>query len=214
MAELKNKFAALAACILLQVSHVCALEDVAVSTKAAKPRKEENPLMLNIVKDRYDSRVGLDYSIRWDFSDLKNFRPGLKTLADSLEAVRGWDITENTRFKYYGFSTNPWRLVIAREKTGGRPAGAGTSIKTEGAPSAYKKRLRISFSPLVDDIKRDLDENLRLILLESSFSGLSPEWRKVSRQNKKIFVNDVLSLDIWNVPGLKETGKGLKYIGK
>ena len=187
-------------------------QEVAPSTRTARHQKEESPLMLNIEKDRYDSRVGLDYSIRWDFSDLKNIRPNIKTLAEGIAAVRNWDITENTRVKYYGFSTNPWRIIIEKEKAGGPAAQAGEPVAGGGGVHEYKKRLRLSFSPLVDDVKRDFDENLRNALLEASVGGR--QWQKVSRQEKKIFLKDVLSLDIWGVPGLDETKKGIEYISK
>jgi len=192
-----------------------------VSTAPVRARKEESPLMLNIVKDSYDSRVGLDYSIRWDFSDLTKFRPGLKTLADGIAAVRNWDITENTRVRYYGFATNPWRIFIARDKVGDVPASAssgGSEMTSTGAESpVYKKRLRLSFSPLVDDFKRNLDDNLRTVLLQNSLSQVKtvgPQWQKVGNQGKKDFFNDVLSLDIWHAPGLDSTKHGLEYISK
>ena len=200
---------------LLPVYRAFAQDEVKISTLSAKPQREESPLTFNIEKDRYDSRVGLDYSLRWDFSDLKHFRPGLSSLAAGIAAVGRWDITENTKVKYYGFSTNPWRLIIAREKVNGNgPAPSGSAIVGGGEKAVYRKRVRLSLSPLVDDVRRDLDENLRNILLDSSFSTLSPEWRKVSRHDKKDFFQDVLSLDIWAVPGLDETKKGLDYISK
>lgn len=187
---------------------------------SARVEKEENPLMLNIVKDSRDSRIGLDYSIRWDFSDLAHFRPGLKTLADGISAFAHWDITENTRVKYYGFAANPWRIFIAREKadSGGAPEAveAGGSQVTEAGSGrhVYKKRLRLSLSPLVDDFKRNLDDNLRNVLLQNSLKSASPLWQHISTQGKKEFMNDLISLDIWQVPGLDTTKKGLQYISK
>lgn len=169
--------------------------------------------MLNIEKGRYDSRIGLDYSLRWDFSDLKHFRPD-RLLFGGISAIGKWDITDNTRVKYYGFSTNPWRLIIAKDKAPGAAPAAGSPVVGGAARPEYRKHLRFSFSPLVDDVRRDFDENLRNLLLESSFNGMSPEWSKVSRENKKGFFQDVLSLDIWAVPGLGETKKGLEYISK
>lgn len=204
-------------------ARVCAQEGVSVSTAAretvqistvsAVARAEESPLTLNIEKDRYDSRIGLDYSLRWDFSDLKRFRPD-RLLTGGISAVGKWDITENTRVRYYGFSTNPWRLIIAKEKMNGAAPAAGSPITGRSAGPEYKKSLRLSFSPLVDDVRRSLDESLRNLLLESTFNGISPEWHKVPRREKKEFFQDVLSLDIWAVPGLDETKKGLEYISR
>ncbi len=191
-------------------------EAVKISTMQAAPQKDESPLTLNLSRDSRDSRVSLDYSIRWDFSDLSHIRPSFKTLAEGIAAIGRWDITENTRVKYYGLRTNPWRLFIAREKVNGFPAAAGGSQITSAGPAApaYKKRLRFSLSPLVDDFTKDLDENLRNALLQNSLKATGPQWQQVSKQGKKSFFSDVLSLDIWNLPGLDATKEGLQYISK
>ena len=190
--------------------------EVKISTMQADPQRGESPLTLNLAKDSRDSRVTLDYSIRWDFSDLKHIRPNFKTLAEGIAAIGRWDITENTRVKYYGFRTNPWRLFIAKERVDVPPApGVGSQVTSAGpAAPAYKKRLRFSLSPLVDDFTRDLDENLRNVLLQNSLKATGPQWKQVSTQGKKSFFSDVLSLDIWNLPGLDTTKEGLQYISK
>jgi len=197
---------------------VFAQEGVELSTAATKPQHKDNPLILTFAKDDRDSRIWLDYSIRWDFSDLAGFRPGFKTLSEGISAIGRWDITENTRVKYYGLRTNPWRIFIARERVQNAapaPAGVGSQLTASGenAPT-YKKRLRLSFSPLVDDFKRGLDENLRSVLLQNSLKAIGPQWGQVSTRNKKIFFQDVLSLGIWDLPILDTTREGLEYISK
>ena len=188
---------------------------VEFSTMSVKAVKEENPLTLNLTKDRRDSRVGLDYSIRWDFSDIAHLRPGLKTLAEGIAAVRNWDITENTRVRYYGFAANPWRIFIAKERVAGASVLGGRSAITSGGEKPeYQKRLRLSFSPLVDDLKRDLDEDLRNALLQNALKPAGPQWGQVNTSGKKDFVKDVMSLDIWDVPGLGSAKEGLQYISK
>lgn len=187
-----------------------------VSTPTARG---ESPLILNISKDSYRSRVGLDYSIRWDFSDLASFRPGLGVLYDGLKAVTSWDITENTRLNYYGFRTNPWRLVITKQKAPAAPPEAQSGQGGEGvvsAPRGYRKRVRFSVSPLVDDLKRNFDDGLRDFLLRGSLSGVSPEWEKAGDEGRKAFVKDVLSLEVWGapLPVVKETREGLEYISR
>ena len=200
----------------------CGAQEAAVSTApaaaapAAAPR--QSPLMLNISKDSYKSRVGLDYSVRWDFSDLASFRPSLRTLTDGVRAITSWDITENTRVDYYGFRTNPWRVIITKEKKQAAPppeAGETGGIVEPAAP-VYRKKVRLSISPLVDDFKRNFDDGLKDFLLRSSLKGVSPEWEKAGDSGRKAFVKDVLSLDIWAVPvpGVKETKNSLEYISK
>ena len=196
-----------------------AAQETAVSTAA--PAQAQSPLLLSFSKDSYSSRVGLDYSIRWDFSDLASFRPGIGVIYSGIKAVTDWDITENTRLNYYGFKTNPWRLVIAKEPKGAAAAGPGAAaggggVLAGGAAPEYRKRLRLSVSPLVDDIKRNFDDGLRDFLLRSSLKGLSPEWNKMGDADRKSFVKDVLSLDVWGagLPGVTQTKEGLEYISK
>ena len=208
-------------CVLLYVSPALSQESVQVSTPAAasaRPYNSESPLMLTFSKNRRESRVWLDYSIRWDFSDLAGFRPGLKTLVEGISALRDWDITENTRIKYYGFRTNPWRIFIDRRRpspAGGGPGAAGQpSSAAEYGASGHRKRLRLSLSPLMDDLKKDLDKSLRSALLQNSLKSVGPEWEDTSTRNKKIFFQDLLTLDIWDLPGLDVTKEGLEYISK
>jgi hypothetical protein len=212
-------FGGLAVCGPLAVQTASAQEP-AVSTAA--PVSTQSPLMLSFSKDSYSSRVGLDYSIRWDFSDLASFKPGLGVIYSGIKAVTNWDITENTRLNYYGFKTNPWRLVIAKERksaAGGAAldASPGTGgVVASGATPEYRKRVRLSISPLVDDLKRNFDEGLRDFLLRSSLKGLSPEWEKAGDAGRKSFVNDVLSLEVWGapVPGMAQTKEGLEYLSE
>ncbi len=177
-----------------------------------------SPLTLNIEKDARQSRVGLDYAVRWDFSDLASFRPSLGTLYSGIKAVTSWDITENTRLDYYGFRTNPWRLIITKEKKEApepAPEGSGGGLVTRRPPE-YRRRVRLSVSPLVDDLKRNFDANLSEFLLRSSLKGASPEWERMGAANRKYLVRDVLALPVWQapVPGVGEAREGLEYLGR
>lgn len=193
-------------------------QETALSTAAARAA---SPLMLTFSKDAYRSRVGLDYAIRWDFSDLKSLTPGLGLLYSGVKAVADWDITENTRVEYYGLRTNPWRLIIAKEKKAGgngvgaaAPAAGGGNGVVTGATPEYRKRLRLSVSPLVDDIKRNFDDGLRDYLLRSSLKKFSPEWERIGQANRQAVVKDVLSLGIWrdDIPVLGQAKDGLEYL--
>lgn len=194
----------------------CAAQESAVSTAA--PVSEASPLMLNFSKDARDSRVGLDYAVKWDFKDLPSFRPRLGALYDGVKAVYSWDITENTRVNYYGLKVNPWRIIISREKAA--PANGTVPAAGEGVvsrpPAEYHKRLRLSVSPLVDDLKRNFDENLGEFLLKSSLRGTSPEWERMGAANRRYLVRDLLSLDVWKlpVPGVASARQGLEFVSK
>lgn len=197
---------------------LCRAQAPAASTAA--PINVQSPLMLSLSKDSYSSRVGLDYSIRWDFSDLASFRPGLGAIYSGIKAITNWDITENTRLDYYGFKTNPWRLIIAKERksrgAGESPASpAGGGVVSPVTPE-YRKRVRLSVSPLVDELKRNFDDGLRGFLLRSSLKDLSPEWGRMGDANRKAFVRDVLSVNVWGVPlpGVNEAKQGLEYLSE
>lgn len=194
----------------------CAAQDPAVSTAA--PASAASPLLLNFTKDARDSRVGLDYAVKWDFKDLPSLRPRLGALYDGVRAVSSWDITENTRVNYYGLKVNPWRIIIRKERAAPAAAGgggAGESVVSRPAPES-RKRLRLSVSPLVDEIMRNFDENLGEFLLRSSLKGTSPEWENMGASNRKYLVRGVLSLDIWDlpVPGVETARQGLEFVSK
>jgi hypothetical protein len=137
--------------------------------------------------------VALDYSVRWDFSDLSGLKPGVKMLYSIFKSASSWDITENTRVKYYGFKTNPWRFFLAKEKPVQAEAGGASPSNGESLANR-KRRLRLSLSPLVDTLKKDFDENLRDALLSAGLKYMSPEFTKLGAGNRKIIVRDVLSV--------------------
>lgn len=178
-------------------------------------------LMLNISKNSDQSRVGLDYSVRWDFSDLLSFRPGFRAISSGVKSITSWDITKNTRLSYYGFRTNPWRVIMAEEPASpgsGETLSAGRTgggIVSRAAP-ASRKRLRLSVSPLVEDFKRDFSDNLREMLLRDSLKGVSPQWARAGKEGRREFVRDVLSLGIWDapLPGMAEGRGGLEYLSE
>lgn len=207
------------ACLLLAALCAGAPLCRAQAPSTSAPASVQSPLMLSFSKDSYSSRVGLDYSIRWDFSDLASFKPGLGIIYSGIKAVTNWDITENTRLDYYGFKTNPWRLIIAKERKsppgGVTPAAPGGGVVSP-VPQEYRKRVRLSVSPLVDDIKRNFDDGLRGFLLRSSLKDLSPEWERMGDANRKAFVKDVLSVNVWGMPlpGVNEAKEGLEYLSE
>lgn len=215
-----HKTLILAAAAGLFCAAAAAAQDPRVSTAA--PAQAQSPLFLTISKDSYSSRVGFDYRIRWDFSDLRSFRPGLGFLYSGVKAVYNWDITENTRLEYYGFRTNPWRVILSDRRRAAPPSGgqeasggeAGAASPVVSRPAHSRRRVRFSLSPLVEDFKNNFDEGLRDYLLKNSMKDLTPEWERAGESGRKAFVRDVLSLGVWDagLPGVSETREGLEYI--
>lgn len=192
-----------------------AAQEPAASTAA--PAGVQSPLMLNISRNSRESRVGVDYSLRWDFRDLASFKPSLRTIYSGVKAISSWDITENTRVNYYGFRANPWRVLIVKEKIG-RPSSVAVSSSGFVSPpaSAYRRRVRFSVSPLVDDLERNFNDNLSEFLLRSSLKNTSPEWDKMGDANRKVIVRGLLSLPIWEapLPLVGEAREGLEYMSR
>lgn len=184
---------------------------------AAAPAKIN--LMLNFSKNADDARVGLDYSVRWDFKDITSFRPGFKAMSSGFKAVSSWDITKNTRFNYYGLKGNPWKLILSDKRYNEDNSAAGI-VGQAGAglvnrdPPVSRRRTRTGLSPLIDDFVGNFDDNLRNLLLRASLNSLSPQWEKAGNEGRRQFVRDILSMGIWDMPapGVKESMGALEYL--
>lgn len=193
----------------------------AVSTvpAAGAAAPEEINLKLNFSADADDSRVGLDYSVRWDFKDILSFRPGFKAMSSGFKAVSSWDVTKNTSFNFYGMKGNPWKLVLSEARynkdysAAGITGQAGVGLVKRNPPVS-RGRTRSGLSPLIDDFVRNYDEILRDLLLRASLQWVSPQWGKAGKEGRREFVRDVLSMGVWDMPmpGVKESMRGLEYL--
>ena len=193
-----------------------AVSTVPAAGAAAPP---ELDLTLNFSANPDELRVGLDYSVRWDFKDILSFRPGFKAMSSGFRAVSSWDVTKNTSFNFYGMKGNPWKIILSDKRynkdysaagiTG--QAGAGLVNRT---PPASRRRPRLGLSPLIDDFIRNSDEILRDLLLRASLQGVSQQWEKAGKEGRREFVRDILSMGIWDIPmpGVKESMRGLEYL--
>ncbi|HBE89204.1 MAG TPA: hypothetical protein DDW67_08715 [Elusimicrobia bacterium] len=179
------------------------------------PVQSQGSLKLNLVTDMDGSRMGLDYSLRWDFSDLAGLNPFSLRGYRKLNPFSGWNIYDNTRWRFYGVSVNPWRAVVSRRKpdiSGGAPAADGAAGDGNGKREEGRRVWKLSLSPLLDDLRENLDEDLRRALLDAALDPVSDDWDAVSREGKKAFMRDVLSLDLWELPLMRHPEKGIKYI--
>ena len=197
--------------------------ETAVSTApaAGAAAPAEIDLTLNFSTNADDSRVGLDYSVRWDFKDIMSFRAGMKAMSSGFKAVSSWDVTKNTRFNFYGMKGNPWKMILSEQRynkdysaagiTGQAGAGAGLVNRKPPVP---RRRTRQGLSPLIDDFVRNSDEILRDLLLRASLQWVSPQWEKAGKEGRREFVRDILSMGVWDMPmpGVKESMRGLEYL--
>lgn len=186
-------------------------ENVGISTVSPSGFKDSE-FTLNIVKNEQDSRMELDYVLRWDFNDFKKFSMSFKGLRSIISPVKGWDITENTRFSFYGFRINPWRVIIKKEKT--YVHGSGQAGIADQKPQ-YKKKLILSLSPLIEDLTDDFDRQVKNVLLEESFKEVIPQWKDADRKSKRMFIRDLLSIEeLWQYEEFGSPRKGLEYISE
>ncbi len=205
--------------IFLSLNFVSA-EDIQSSTSTNKNEQKNgqarsSSLTLNMEKTSHDSIASLDYSVKWDFSDIASFNIISKKFYSSLNPIGSWDITDNTKFKMYGFSINPWRIIIEKKE---KPVqGSGIFIdaeKDENATPHYKKKVRFSLYPIYNDLTKDLDSQIKDMLLKESFKGRLPGWESADKKTKKLFINDLLFMeDAWNIPVINETKGSLEYLG-
>ena len=180
-----------------------------------KAQSNGGSLILNLEKTRHDSIASLDYSVRWDFSDIASFNIFSKKFYSSLNPIGGWDITDNTKFKMHGFSMNPWRIIIEKKEEPVR--GSDIFVKEESAGVSsrrYKKKVRFSLYPIYNELTKDMESQIRDMLLKESFKGRLPGWEGADKKTKRLFINDLLFVDeVWDIPVINETKGGLEYLG-
>lgn len=193
-----------------------AVSTVPAAGAAAPP---ELDLTLNFSANPDDLRVGLDYSVRWDFKDIMSFRAGIKAMSSGFKAASSWDVTKNTRLNFYGMKGNPWKLILSEKRynrdysAAGITGQAGAGLVNR-SPPVSRRRQRSGWSPLIDDFVRNSDEILRDLLLRASLQWVSPQWEKAGKEGRREFVRDILSMGVWDMPmpGVKESMRGLEYL--
>lgn len=206
-----SRLAPLAAALLL-CSAPARAQDASTATAPA-----QGSLKLNLVTDMDGSRMGMDYSIRWDFKDLAGINPFSLKGYRRLNPFSGWNIYDNTRWRVYGMSVNPWRVIVSRKRpdiSGGGSGEAGGKDGGNGKRAEGRRVWKLSLSPLVRDFEEHFDEDLRRALLDAALDPVSDDWDAVPREGKKAFMRDVLSLEVWELPIMGQPRKGIKYIAE
>lgn len=176
-----------------------------------------SPISFTFVKDTYDLRFETSYNLRWDFEDIKNIYPGLvRFVSNPVGSIRrtNWDIVDNTRFRLYGLTIDPWEIIIEREAVStSSSAYSGGSGRGAQKPASGRRKFRISFVPVIKDIQRDLDKGIRRGMLEEFFRRMGPPGAGLDYKSKKIFIRDVLSVyDSWDLPDSALPKSGLEYM--
>lgn len=189
-------------------------EPVAVSTAAAR-RPAPLPLSITIIKDRQSWRLEAGCTWRWDFDDLKEVGPGLlQTLCSPLSLFRdrSLDLFDNTRVLLYGVRISPAKVFY--EKRDPLPSVARSSAAAVGAwarPAPPRRRFHPSLLPVIDDITKNLEEDLKRAALKESLRQLPPEARRGTFDQEKAVLKDLLRARDEGLP-LGKPGEGLDYL--
>lgn len=159
-------------------------------------------------KDRYQQKLSLNYSLRWDFKDMTKFY----LLPFSIyNTAFNMDFSRDVKLKYYGYKISPFKLIVISDKKKKLDGETNTSEKSSNQDNRPKKRkYGINLSALYDN----LEENINNLILDNSFKSISPEWKNISRNDKKEFIKDLLKLDIFNNPLLNPIGSQMEKISQ
>ncbi|MDD5657955.1 MAG: hypothetical protein PHF00_11960 [Elusimicrobia bacterium] len=200
--------------LLVLLGAAAAQEPVGVSTQAARPQRSL-PLAITVIKDQRSWRLEAGCSLRWDFEDVKNAGPGLlRTMCAPWDLLRdrSWDLLDNTRVLFYGVRINPSRMFY--EKSPAPAAVAPSTAAASGAwarPPAPRRRFHPSLLPVIDDITKNLENDLKRAALKESLRKVPDEGR--GTEAKKEVLKDLLRARDDGLP-LGKPGDGIEYLLK
>lgn len=166
-------------------------------------------LSFEIEKKQRETSIGLNYSLRWEHLSMSGIGSNLKSFV--FDKNKRWDITENTRFKFYGVKMDPWSVLVEKKNN--------TEVKTDGqnaannAPVKNKKRVRLSLSPLINSVYENAPDDIRKMMLKE-MTSFSPEWDSMNRYERRFIFYDILKLPVMgnDLPVLNQTRKLFEYV--
>ncbi|MFH1724675.1 MAG: hypothetical protein ABII00_08635 [Elusimicrobiota bacterium] len=157
----------------------------------------ETPFILALRHDERGTRVALDYTLRWDLADL--MRLPTRTREVILSPMGGLrevscGLTRGASIGVYGLRIRPTRIfVFETGEQGPRKAAAGGQQGgANGNGGESRRRLRLSLTPVIDDIRRDLRSAIRRQIIASGFDAAVPEARNASFAQKEAVVEDAI----------------------
>lgn len=167
---------------------------------------QSNNSQIDIVldKNQRETRGFLTYSLR--FSNFSDSMSLYKLPSSFYDAMSNFNLLDSFKFKYYGYSTYPFRLFIARKKS---PILNHYPQQNSAKPDDNKKEsyyLHLSLLPLFDEIK----ENINYYIIDIGMKSILNDWNKLSFSQKKEFIKDIHML---NIPLITDfTAKGEKKV--
>jgi len=183
--------------LLLSAPSAAAQNEVSVSSAATSVHRPGS-MNIDVIRDRRDWRMEVGYTLRWDLDDLKQFGPGtLRTLREPWELLPGdpWELADNTRLLIYGVRISPSKAFTIKRPAvpaAARTSGTVGSGARGAAPARDRRRFRLSFQPVFDDLTRNWEDDLRALALHEGFRLLPPEYGRFSDDAKRQALSDLV----------------------
>lgn len=157
----------------------------------------DSKINLTFDKNSRATNTYLTYSFKFSgFSDFLNF---YSIPINFYKDISNINLRDSVRFKYYGYSTYPFRYFISKKKKiefngeNGSDSAKALEVKNDS-------RIRLSLSPLIEDVK----ENINWYLFDLTVKNFSEEWKRLEISQKKEFLKDLSSINFPLVPSLPE----------
>lgn len=153
---------------------------------------DDSKVYLTMDKNNSGTQTYLTYSIKFNsFTDFKYF---YKLPFNFYNGLMNLELRNDFKLRYYGISTYPFRYIISSKKNiDFNRADVGSA---EGVNNKENYRVKLTLNPLYDDLK----ENINWYLFDLSMKSFSSEWGRLSKENKKQFLNDISKLKISEMP--------------
>ncbi|MFH1725460.1 MAG: hypothetical protein ABII00_12695 [Elusimicrobiota bacterium] len=158
------------------------------SVRAGQP--EASGFSLEFLHDRRDTRVDPRCSLRWDMDDVQRLpQTTTRLLQDPIGALQrtGADLTRGANIGVYGLRIRPSRIIWLERAAPEEAGGLGAAGEDPG-----RRRLRLSLTPVIEDIRRDLAGAIHRQLLVEGFDAAMPAYRGASYEQKKAITDDAL----------------------
>ncbi|MFH2202713.1 MAG: hypothetical protein ABIJ96_06340 [Elusimicrobiota bacterium] len=158
-----------------------------------------SPFSLEFLQDRRGSHVQLFYRMAWDMHDIRKLPwRTTKMLLNPMDTLyqTGRDLTLGANIGIYGLSIRPSRMVrfesTAQRRTS-RPSGSGEADAQRAAnPPESTRRIRLSLTPVIEDIRRDLGRSLQRQILIEGFDAAMPAYQQASYGQKRAVTDDAM----------------------
>jgi hypothetical protein len=154
-----------------------------VACPASGARAETNPFSFDAAYTSRGLGLRLDYRVRWDSSDLRRTPKtiGKALLRPDLALARNARLlAAGTNLRFFGLRVRPARMW-----------GAPVEDPAVNGENRTARRRGLSLAPVLADLRRDLNREIRRGLIREGFEYLIPQARNVSFAQKEAMVDSL-----------------------